>query len=193
MVCFCDIPVRDLFVHMQKYSKFGLSFPKGFLAEKGANPVSYVVKTQINPLDMPKYEVLCMDVEDKPCFHSNAHMLRTSEKKPRVEVLDMMMKKFNGFIAKLENSEEQPSGEIQVMLSQIHYFLNYQVFAFVKVFDCNLPDTDKNNYYMEREWRILHHVKFQLDDVYRVMLPRLYSKRFRKYLPDYGGQITFAD
>lgn len=44
VVCFCDIPEPDLKIHMHKYSKFGLSFPKPFLVGKGASPVFYVAK-----------------------------------------------------------------------------------------------------------------------------------------------------
>src|SRR5215208_1282488 len=42
VVCFCDIPVTDLEIHMKKYSRFGLSFIKRFLVDKGANPMLYV-------------------------------------------------------------------------------------------------------------------------------------------------------
>jgi abortive phage resistance protein AbiGi (putative antitoxin) len=41
-ICFCDIPVTDLEIHMKKYSRVGLSFLKPFLVSKGANPVLYV-------------------------------------------------------------------------------------------------------------------------------------------------------
>jgi hypothetical protein len=43
-ICFCDIPVTDLEIHMSKYSRFDLSFLKPFLVRKGANPVLYVAK-----------------------------------------------------------------------------------------------------------------------------------------------------
>jgi hypothetical protein len=41
-VCFCDIPVNDLGIHIDKYSKFGLSFLKESLIEQQANPVFYI-------------------------------------------------------------------------------------------------------------------------------------------------------
>ena len=41
-MCFCDIPVGDLGLHMRKYSPFGLAFKKDFFAEQGALPVFYV-------------------------------------------------------------------------------------------------------------------------------------------------------
>jgi hypothetical protein len=44
VVCFCDIPVPALAIHMSKYGRFGLSFLKRFLVAKGANPVMYVAK-----------------------------------------------------------------------------------------------------------------------------------------------------
>ena len=42
VVCFCDIPLADLQLHMLKYGGFGLAFSKIFLAEHGASPVIYV-------------------------------------------------------------------------------------------------------------------------------------------------------
>src|SRR6266478_7108286 len=42
VVCFCDIPLGDLDLHMRKYSPFGVAFQKDFLAEQGALPVLYV-------------------------------------------------------------------------------------------------------------------------------------------------------
>lgn len=41
-VCFADVPVSDLALHMAKYQRFGLSFRRAFLAKNGANPVFYV-------------------------------------------------------------------------------------------------------------------------------------------------------
>ena len=43
-VCFCDIPLADLAIHVRRYSRFGLAFRKEFLIEKGAAPVFYVPK-----------------------------------------------------------------------------------------------------------------------------------------------------
>lgn len=43
-VCFADVPVSDLPLHMAKYHRFGLSFRRATLAERGANPVFYVCR-----------------------------------------------------------------------------------------------------------------------------------------------------
>jgi hypothetical protein len=42
VICFCDIPLADLLIHMKKYSNFGISFRRDFLIASGANPVFYV-------------------------------------------------------------------------------------------------------------------------------------------------------
>ncbi len=43
-VCFCDIPLADLGIHVKKYGPFGVAFTKGFLVGKGASPVFYIAK-----------------------------------------------------------------------------------------------------------------------------------------------------
>ena len=65
--------------------------------------------------------------------------------------------------------------------------------SFCVPFDSGKTDADLENYYMEREWRVLGAVRFDLDDVFRVILPKAYAKRFRADLPKYSGQVTFAD
>ena len=42
MVCFCDIPIADIGLHISKYSPFGLSFEKDFIIQKGGSPVFYI-------------------------------------------------------------------------------------------------------------------------------------------------------
>jgi len=65
--------------------------------------------------------------------------------------------------------------------------------SFCVPFDSGKNDADQENYYMEREWRVIGDVKFALEDVCRVILPSPYARRLRDDVPDYAGQITFAD
>jgi hypothetical protein len=65
------------------------------------------------------------------------------------------------------------------------------VFGYVKFFDPSLSDDDPNNFYMEREWRVLGHtVRFTVGDIARLYLPPEFSNRLRSDLPEYVGPIT---
>lgn len=72
-------------------------------------------------------------------------------------------------------------------------FIDFKVFGYVKPFNDSLPEDDVDNYYMEREWRIVGNLDFKLQDVYRIILPQSYVKQFKLDFPDYCGQITFSD
>lgn len=54
-------------------------------------------------------------------------------------------------------------------------------------------DGGDTNYYMEREWRALQDIHFELTNVHRIILPREYAVPFRRDFADYSSQITFAD
>ncbi len=79
------------------------------------------------------------------------------------------------------------------VITDLNWFFNYSIFSYLKFFDQSLSEDDPENYYFEREWRVLGEVKFDIKDVRRVLLPEEYAKRFREDLPDYYGQITFLE
>jgi hypothetical protein len=62
--------------------------------------------------------------------------------------------------------------------------LSYLIF-----YDHSLPEDHPDNYYFEREWRMLDNLNFTLDDVKRIFIPENYSKQFQKDLPEYPGEI----
>ncbi len=75
------------------------------------------------------------------------------------------------------------------MLSRLEELL----FGQLKFFDQSKDESHDENFYMEREWRVLATVKFTLDDVVRIILPGKFAKRFRVDVPDYAAQVTFSD
>lgn len=164
MVCFCDIPVCDLGIHMNKYSPFGLSFDKEFIALKGGGPVYYVPKTAAPA--WPVGQGSGVDRGDvfnrkiKECYHL-----------------------LNDLSA--ENEWSDRAGSVQS-------FLDSSIFAYTKCFDHTLMDRHNDNYYFEREWRVIGNLKFNIRDVRRIIIPENYAVRFRKDFPDYCGQLTFA-
>lgn len=171
VVCFCDIPLADLNLHMGKYSNFGLSFLKTYLIEKGANPVFYVAKDAL--VGDPLFGYISQG-----------------------EHFDDMVRKYQTFLQQagefiLSQSKTPGVPKEFLQLQDLRRSFDFGVFSYIKCFDASKSDEDPENYYMEREWRVIGHVFFKLNDVHRVIFPKSYAERFRDDLPEYIGQITF--
>lgn len=195
VVCFCDIPTGELDIHISKYSCFGLSFLKSFLVRKGANPVFYIAKNSMVevPADLSDSDRLKKAAE---CSHTIG-LAAFVDIVPRSEHFDKMIQEYhdlwmpiNGSTLPQEGTARDPSNSRRLFNLQL--FLAFQVFSFFQFFDDTKPDEDPKNFYMEREWRILGNLEFELGDVWRVILPKSYATRLRKDVPDYTGQITFV-
>lgn len=71
-------------------------------------------------------------------------------------------------------------------------FLSTEVLPFLKFYDLSRADDDAENFYMEREWRVVGAVQFKVDDIERVFLPRKFSRAWRERFPAYSGQLAFV-
>lgn len=191
VVCFCDIPLADLAIHMRKYSRFGLSFRRSFLVERGATPVFYIGAD--SPAQIMLHSVLPSD-------------LGLPARGPRAECLDTLLGQLHKLHCTLlqravaNRRETDPERRIPQdverdirTLFDLHTELSYQVLSFGKAFHAQKPLDDGENYYMEREWRILGNLQFTIGDVHRVWLPQAYSRDLRRDVPEYYGQVTFTD
>jgi hypothetical protein len=185
-VYFCDIPVADFGIHTHKYSAFGLSFLKSFLVGKGANPAFYIAKDSIiSPEDPAATTMFADSARPNPLT--------------RGVLMDQLIKTHLGTPARLRNMtliERSRSNRMQAKIARtgiIDSMIRSHFLSFCVPFDSAKDDTDQENYYMEREWRVIGDVRFSLDDVYRVILPRPYAQRLRDDVSDYVGQITFPD
>ena len=158
VICFCDIPVDDLRIHMSKYSSFGLALPKDLIVRAAGTPVRYLPAAG-----------------EAAAFDTLASTLPTY----------LMDQTFKSGSSGDQNDRQ--------LLHNLTRLVNFQVLSFMKFYDHTLPDDHPDNYYMEREWRVLGNLQFQLSDVTRIILPREFATRFRRDLPEYVGQITFAD
>jgi hypothetical protein len=194
VICFCDIPLDDLEIHTKKYSQFGIAFSKAWLVTRGATPVFYVAR------DALVSNVFMAGLEDAPelpeDFPAYLERIRASRKGIGLlfdetnERAERIMQPLGQIIARLP----RPEGRRELSdLGSVFQFLSFVVFGNLKFFDCNLDDSDNENYYMEREWRVLGHLKFALDDVVRILLPKDFGPRLRKDLPSYGGQVHFLE
>jgi hypothetical protein len=180
IVCFCDIPLSSLALHMRKYSHFGVAFPKSFLVAKGANPVFYVVRDAVLPgitlipsaagaLEL-RHDVTRADLMDQ--IHAEAMALSTMNH-------DLMF-----------DSKDQDLQKLLFRIERLRQLLYQTVLAFIKPFDSTESEDSDHNFYMEREWRVYGDVLFQLGDVRRIILPASYAERFKRDFQNIGADVT---
>lgn len=162
MICFCDIPFEDLTIHIKKYTPFGLSFTKELIASKGGSPVLYVPRRAAVRFMEPKYKNDCFDKYCKEFYHY-----------------------FDSLFCNMHDRSEIER------IQKFYYFILNQVFSYVKFFNHTLSEDHVDNYYFEREWRILGNFYFRIEDVQRVIFPQSFAKQFRRDCPEYYGQISF--
>ena len=157
VVCFCDIPLNKemLEIHTKKYSKFGLAFEKKWLAKRGANPVFYIAQGSS-----------CTDHR-----FPNNHPLRGTNRK---DFFDLAVGDWlNDLVAK---------GRYPLHMRREDNLFFWYFLCYCKFFDETLEKDDPENYYMEREWRTIGQVKFKLNDIKKVILPKAYEGRFRRFI-----------
>lgn len=194
-ICFCDIPNESLGIHTNKYSKFGIGFSREFLVKLGAQPVMYIpinerVKKRITG-DVANsesyYALLANDttifgmfltmyiqsLESKGLFLHNLFNI------PNDKGVEVLRELSDGNIKKLLFNQTAALGEL---------------ITFTKIFDPMLADDDENNYYMEREWRILSDVNFNLNDIKTIYLPNEeYKARFIDEFSSFEGNIQILN
>jgi hypothetical protein len=189
-VCFCDIPLNDLKIHMAKYGRFGLAFAKQYMLSRGASPVFYVA-ADAAPHPLPgigprtlgeQFNLLYRDLTtlffqmDQYAFARNPQGtggLRVTFK-----------------LAPEETPEElKILGKLNALISD----LDRMVFSQLKFFEGRLPADHENNYYMEREWRKMDGLAFQLQNVRRIILPVRFAPEFRERFPAYTGDIQVIE
>ena len=166
VICFCDIPIADFKIHTQKYGPFGISFRKPFLIRRGANPVFYVAReSRVRQSLMGKVN--------------------------RAEFFDRVVQDYQRYTHRRNENQEGQELLYQEWFHRFRRLFELHFLGLVKFFDSNLPEDHPENYYMEREWRLMGMLEFRINDVERIILPRSFGERLRKDLPDFAGQVTF--
>jgi len=174
-VCFCDIPLCDLPLHMEKYSPFGIALSKVFLADFGALPILYVPERG-RPASLP---------------YAGYGQGRVASQAVCFDEFWKVLNRVENSIARLDRQNDLKS--LAKDLRRIITFLQFHLVSNLKFFSHRLADDDPNNFYMEREWRVCQDVPFALEDVLRVIIPARYSRQFRRDFPSFDGELVFAD
>lgn len=168
-VCLCDIPVGDLAIHIRKYSPFGLSFPKTYLAERGATPIFYIA--------------------------GDARLDAPDGSKTRADRFDRMAREHHALRDEAASLAEHADERVRAFARRVEayaHFLDFEVYSYAKFFSYPTREDAAENFYMEREWRLLGSLRFSLRDVRRVILPEAYAERLRQDVPEYHGQVIFG-
>jgi len=124
-----------------------------------------------------------------PSSKGDAH--EPLEEVPLSELFDRMVPEFHALIGPTRKTPEVSDGFRR--FHELYQFLNYRFLSYVKFFDDSLPDDHLDNFYMEREWRVVGNVHFGLDDVKQIFIPKDFSKRFHTDVPDFPGEIEFLE
>ena len=101
-----------------------------------------------------------------------------------------LMEMFRSMIIKNPQSPGVPEEHKRLM--ELERFISFHIFSYIKFYDHLNADDHDDNYYLEREWRVIGNVKFDLMDIETVFIPKQYSKRFRTDYPLYNSQLTFV-
>ncbi len=190
-VCFCDIPEADLPLHIKKYSRFGLAFRKPFLLNRGATPVFYIANDAI--------------IEYRPQVDWASQMMAPGEYtrefflnslisafySKRLELFLLLVKQYQ----ESTPSEQKLDPKVTALLTDVEILMrgiDHEFLSYCVPFRASQLEDHPENFYMEREWRTLSDVRFDLDDVCRVILPNNFAKPFKAGMPDYSGQLSFG-
>jgi hypothetical protein len=200
MVCFCDIPYKppEFFrVHTAKYNRFGVAFAREFLVPQGASPVFYVARSATTSMRLVG--------EDGP--YSNFYLDHTypslfAQTQTRGRVFTGMARRIletveNVGVGTQQELDRYTVGEDDAQQQRLRMYraldlpitLFAYLFGYMKFFDPSLSKEHPDNFYMEREWRVLGQVSFRLSDIARIFVPPEYALRFREALPEYGGPL----
>jgi hypothetical protein len=193
VVCFCDIPLGDLQIHAKKYGSFGLSFSKCVLIEKGANPVFYIAVN--SKVTVAQAKGIFWHSPSPAIPPPLSTVAEGGDKSTRYEYFNRMGREYWKLFDNLRQLAaigQLPNWDWD-RFRQLDDFLNFYIFSFFKPFDAGLPDDDKKNYYMEREWRVFRSVTFGPQDVRHVIVPETYAPRLKSDLPVYADQVYPVD
>jgi Putative abortive phage resistance protein AbiGi, antitoxin len=190
IVCFCDIPLGGLAIHIEKYSAFGIAFEKKALARHGgASPVFYVAlgSTVFDPGAGAR-------VTRGQFFDKMAHLifkqLDESASRDKEEAFPIS--------ASVNGRAVEPGDRILTARSDtpsvaIQHFMNSEILPFIVPFDETLPIDHINNYYMEREWRVRGALRFTLADISQILVPTRFVVELERSFPGSGLPVLASD
>lgn len=172
VTCYADIPFKALSIHTSKYGMFGVALPCDLLIKYGARPVTYI--------PMRSDDRQSMSIHGLTLLRNMEAIVKGFNEK-----IVTKQKKLNHVSRTLDAKPNSPEEAISAM----HSMFLKDFLAFIKPFNSELPHNHSNNYYMEREWRKYGNMKFEPDQVSRIIVAKGYKKQAKKEFPAYENKI----
>jgi hypothetical protein len=209
IVCFCDIPDDSLKIHINKYSKFGVGFTKDFLLKQGASPVMYIPLEGLSTMkDVPGINQQFSTLTDEFNYFSQ-HLLDITQQvsflilglgKEKVnDIIKMFLDKIRpldgGLTERNFFKEETLKGiydntnELFKNNFLLFQFIFFRFWCYIKFYDHTKESDDNDNYYYEREWRVIGNIRFTKQDIVRVYIPSDFNEIFKYDYPEFENRL----
>lgn len=190
LVCFCDIPVDQLRIHTTKYSRFGLAFAKPFLIAQGAHPVWYVAKSAATEMELVSSGEYA-DFFSGELASSSRGAFFERMKERLFETSERDRRELQAAFSNYKRGRDDAVALRRRLLAHTDFMIGMfaYVFGYLKTFDPSLPEEHPDNYYMEREWRVIGKVNFSPSDIRQLLLPSEFAKTFRAEYPAFAGDV----
>ena len=162
MVCFCDIPLKYSFSQRKLYGKYGISLKKDWAMSKWITPVTYVAEnTKNHALLFAIYSL----IDQAIAFH-RTDKCNTEDNPPLIN-LQQELYKLRNFIKPYYNSLDNRK------------FYDEREWRYV-------PD----NFYEEDHENIEKYLKFELRDIYQIIVTSSHEKKIVLRLLEESFQIV---
>jgi hypothetical protein len=189
VLCLADIPEGALDIHVAKYGRFGISFPKSWLLRQGASPVFYVAGDAAAPNLGPgigprtlrgRFDQLYTEIQAVRA-DLDAYVWKREPQGLGSTGLRLTFKH-----APVSTPEGQ---QILRRLNALCSDLDKLVFSYCKFFNARLPLNHRDNYYMEREWRVRGGLAFRPDDISGIYILPSFRDEFLARHPEYESRL----
>jgi hypothetical protein len=182
MVSFTDIPLCESENHCRKYSHFGISFIKSYMANSCVAPVAYA----LNPFICGAYSYIFHSINSLKSV-LDGQTIPEGKKSGEVFRVDAFMQKFHAFIAFTQNycdpdrNFEYVEGSLYPGKDQIDFFEKADAFYFEREWRSAYRPGDKFCWVKEREGR--HYFTFADESIRYVIVPKAYQAQAKKDIP----------
>jgi hypothetical protein len=108
------------------------------------------------------------------------------------DLMERYSKPLEERFANYQRGKDDPGEARAQLLAMVEFMMGTFCYmhGLTKVFNPALADNDPENFYLEREWRVIGQVRFTAADVARVLVPKGFGDRLRDDEGRFGGEVT---